>query len=71
MKKLNFIGIGGATNIELGGNCCYLKDNDNLLFIDMCESATERLEKEEVFKDVKNIYIAIEELTNSASSTLL
>ena len=59
MKKLNFIGIGGATNIELGGNCCYLKDNDNLLLIDMCESATERFEKEEAFKDVKNIYIAI------------
>ena len=59
MKKLNFIGIGGATNIELGGNCCYLKDNGNLLLIDMCEGATERLEKEEVFKDVKNIYIAI------------
>ena len=29
MKKLNFIGIGGATNIELGGNCCYIKDKDN------------------------------------------
>ena len=30
MKKLNFIGIGGATNIELGGNCCYLKDGDKV-----------------------------------------
>ena len=59
MKKLNFIGIGGATNIELGGNCCYLKDGDNLLVIDMCESATERLEKAEAFKDVKNIYVVI------------
>ena len=29
MKKLNFIGIGGATNIELGGNCCYLKESNN------------------------------------------
>lgn len=59
MKKLNFIGIGGATNIELGGNCCYLKDDDNLLVIDMCEGATEKLEKADVFKGVKNIYIAI------------
>jgi phosphoribosyl 1,2-cyclic phosphodiesterase len=59
MKKLNFLGIGGATNIELGGNCCYLKDGDNLLVIDMCEGATERLEKEDAFKGVKNIYIAI------------
>ena len=27
MKKLNFVGIGGATNINLGGNCCYLYDD--------------------------------------------
>lgn len=43
MKKLNFIGIGGATNIDFGGNCCYLKEQDNLLIIDACESATEKL----------------------------
>jgi len=59
MRKLNFIGMGGATNIELGGNCCYLKDGDNLLVIDMCESATARLKKDEAFKDVKNIYVVI------------
>ena len=59
MKKLNFIGVGGATNIELGGNCCYLKDDDNLLVLDMCEGATERLKKENVFKGVKNIYVVI------------
>ena len=62
MKKLNFIGIGGATNIELGGNSCYLKDDDNLLVIDMCEGATERLEKEDVFKGVKNIYVIIQRI---------
>ena len=59
MEKLNFIGIGGATNIELGGNCCYLKDGNNLLVVDMCEGATYRLAKEEAFKNVKNIYVAI------------
>ena len=59
MEKLNFIGIGGATNINLGGNCCYIKDGDKLLIIDMCEGATGKLEKAQVFKDVKNIYIAI------------
>lgn len=59
MKKLNFIGIGGAVNIEFGGNCCYLKDKDNLLVIDMCEGATEKLENTNAFKNVKNIYIAI------------
>lgn len=59
MKKLSFIGIGGATNIELGGNCSYLKEEDNLLVIDMCEGATEKLEKANAFKDIKNIYVAI------------
>ena len=59
MKKLNFIGIGGATNVELGGNCCYLKDGSNLLIIDMCESATEKLLKEGAFKNIKNIYVVI------------
>lgn len=59
MKKLSFIGIGGATNIELGGNCCYLKEEDNLLVIDMCEGATEKLEKSKAFKDIKNIYVVI------------
>lgn len=59
MKKLNFIGIGGATNVELGGNCCYLKDDDNLLIIDVCEGATEKLKKINVFDGIKNIYVAI------------
>ena len=59
MKKLNFIGIGGATNVDLGGNCCYLKEKDNLLIIDMCESATEKLKRLNAFKGVKNIYIVI------------
>ena len=59
MKKLKFIGVGGAINLELGGNCCYLKDEENLLILDACEDATERLVKEGAFKDIKNIYIAI------------
>ena len=59
MEKLNFIGIGGAINVELGGNCCYLNDNDNLLIIDACEEATKKLIDAGAFKDVKKIYIAI------------
>ena len=59
MKKLNFIGTGGSTNIELGGNCCYLKEKDNLLVIDMCEGATEKLVNSGVLKGIKNIYVAI------------
>ena len=59
MEKLNFIGIGGATNIELGGNCCYIKDNNNLLIIDVCEEATKKLLNTDAFDNIKNIYIAI------------
>ena len=59
MDKLNFIGLGGATNIELGGNCCYLKNKNDLLIIDACESATEKLKNIDAFDKVKNIYIII------------
>lgn len=59
MKKLKFIGIGGATNVLLGGNCAYLKDGENLLIIDVCESATAKLKKLNIFDGVKNIYIVI------------
>ena len=58
MEKLKFIGIGGATTIELGGNCCYIKDNDNLLIIDACEE-TKKLLDVGAFNNIKNIYIAI------------
>ena len=59
MQKLKFIGLGGATNIEMGGNCCYLKDNDNLLIIDAAEGITEKLKKDGAFTDIKNIFIII------------
>ena len=59
MEKLNFIGIGGATTIELGGNCCYIKDSDNLLIIDACEEATKKLVDVNAFNGINNIYIII------------
>ncbi len=59
MEKLNFIGIGGATTIELGGNSCYIKDKKNLLIIDVCEEATKKLLDAGAFDDIENIYIAI------------
>ena len=59
MEKLNFIGIGGAINVELGGNCCYIKDKKSLLVIDACENATKKLINSGAFNDVKSIYIAI------------
>ena len=59
MEKLKFIGIGGAVTIDLGGNCCYIKNNNNLLIIDACEDATEKLCDVGAFNDIDNIYIAI------------
>ena len=59
MEKLKFIGYGGATNVKLGGNCSYIIDNDNLLIIDACEEATNKLLKNKVFRNIKNVYIAI------------
>ena len=59
IEKLNFIGIGGAVNIKLGGNCCYIKDKNNLLIIDACEEATKKLIDAKAFTDIKNIYIVI------------
>jgi len=59
MENLKFIGIGGATNIELGGNCCYLKNKDSLLVIDACEDATQKLKTLGAFEDINDIYIII------------
>lgn len=59
MKKLNFIGIGGATNVDLGENCCYLKEKDKLLIIDVCGDATKKLRDKGAFDGIKDIYIII------------
>ena len=59
MKKLNFIGIGGATNVYLGENSCYLKEKDKLLIIDVCGDAIKKLRDKSAFKSIKDIYIII------------
>lgn len=59
MKDLNFVGIGGAYALELGGNCAYIKDSQHLLVIDCCEDATVKLNNKNAFSDVTNITIAI------------
>lgn len=59
MKSFEFIGIGGVTNIDLGGNCCYLREGDKLLLIDVCEETTKKLMKVGAFNGVKKLYIAI------------
>jgi ribonuclease BN (tRNA processing enzyme) len=59
MEKLNFIGVGGATNIEFGGNGAFVKDNKNLIIIDAPEEATKKLNDAKAFDNISNIYIII------------
>ena len=59
MEKLKFLGIGGATNVELGSNSSFLKIDDSLLLIDVCESATEKLVSNNILEGIKNVYITI------------
>ena len=59
MKDLEFIGIGGAYNLELGGNCAFLKEKNTLLLIDCCEDATTKLNKKGAFNNITEIIVAI------------
>ena len=59
MEQLKFLGIGGPTNLALGGNCFYLKKNKTLLLIDICESATNKLLNLNILNDIKEVYIVI------------
>ena len=57
MKDLEFIGIGGAYNLELGGNCAFLKEKNTLIVIDCCEDATVKLFKRCTFKNINQIIV--------------
>lgn len=59
MEKLKFIGVGGATNIEFGGNGAFVKDNKNLIIIDAPEEATKKLNDAKAFDNINNVYIII------------
>lgn len=59
MQELKFLGCGGATNVELGGNCAYLKHENNLFLIDCCEDAAKKLLEKDLFNGVENVYIAL------------
>ena len=59
MEKLKFIGVGGATNIEFGGNGAFVKDNKNLIIIDAPEEATKKLNDAKAFDNISNVYIII------------
>ena len=59
MQELEFLGCGGATNVEMGGNCAYLKHQNSLLLVDCCEDATKKLLDKNLFNQIGNIFIAL------------
>ncbi len=59
MEELQFIGIGGATCLDLGGNSCFYKADNKILIIDVCESAAKKLLKINAFDGIKEVFIAI------------
>ncbi len=59
MEKLKFLGIGGALNLDLGGNSAFLKRDNKLLVIDVCECATEKLVKNNILDGINEVYIVI------------
>lgn len=62
MKELSFIGVGGATSISLGGNCCFLKDGQKLLVVDVCEDASLKLKRAGAFCGVGQVTIVLTHL---------
>lgn len=59
MKNLEFLGVGGACAVELGGNCAFLKDGETLFLIDCCEEATAKLKAKNEFIHVSQVVVAI------------
>lgn len=57
--ELNFIGIGGAFNVELGSNCAYIKENNKILFIDFGLDTLEKVIRHKLINDVEEIYVLI------------
>ena len=60
--KLNFIGIGGAFNTELGNNASYIKENKKILFIDMGLDTLDKIAKYKLLKDIEEVYVLITHL---------
>ncbi len=60
MENLKFLGIGGACNLEFGGNCAYLKKDNSLMIVDCAEGITEKLVSKNILnKDTKDLLIVI------------
>lgn len=59
---LNFIGIGGAFNSELGNNCAYIKEKRKILFIDFGLDTFEKVIRYKLLNGIDEIYVLITHL---------
>lgn len=57
--NLQFIGIGGAFNNELGCNSSYIKEGNKILFIDFGMDVYDKVIRYNLLDDVENVYIAV------------
>ena len=62
MLDLKFIGIGGATCIDLGENSAYLKQGKSLLVIDLSGDVTKKLNDLKVFDGVNDVTVVLTHL---------
>ena len=60
--KLNFIGIGGAFNTELGSNCAYVIENKKILFVDFGLDTFDKVVKNKLIDEVDEVYVLLTHL---------
>lgn len=60
--EINFFGIGGAFNYKYGNNCSYIKQDDNLLLIDIGLDTFERILNHKILDNVNDIYVIVTHL---------
>lgn len=60
--NLNFIGIGGAFNSELGCNSAYIEENNKILFIDLGLDTFQKIVKYNLVNKNKEVYVLLTHL---------
>lgn len=60
MKDLTFLGIGGALNTQMGNNCAFYKEGNDIFVIDpSTEGVNKIINKKVINEDTKNVVICI------------